>query len=49
LLFAIKEFEEYGLSYLSKLIEKINLDKNLVLQALQKAQEETNELLKLIS
>jgi len=48
LLSTVKEFEEYGLSYLSKLIEKLKLDKNLIFQALQKAQEEANDLLKLI-
>ena len=48
LLSIVKEFEEYGLSYLSKLIEKLKLDKNLIFQALQKAREEANDLLKLI-
>ncbi len=48
LLSIVKEFEEYGLSYLNKLIEKLGVDKNLIIQAIQKSQEETNELLKLI-
>ena len=48
LLFTVKEFEEYGLSYLNKLIKKLNLNKNLIFQAIQEAQEETNRLLKLI-
>ena len=48
LLSIVKEFEEYSLSYLNKLIQKLGIDKNLVIQAIQKSQEEANELLKLI-
>ena len=48
LLSIIKEFEDYGISYINKLVEKLNLDKNTVIQALQKSEQEASELLKLI-